>query len=211
MVCPLIEESENDDDRQAAESYYKELTENSLKGIPAGLLHGKMKQTEKAKVMEDFASGKTKILVATTVIEAGVDVPEATVMVIENAENFGLSQLHQLRGRSGRGKKRSVCILINRKDGIDGIERLRIMRDTSDGFKVAEADLERRGPGDFFGERQSGEFSFACASISDISLLGETDALVKKILEDKDNPQYKTVFDAADKFLERTGGGLTVN
>lgn len=211
VVCPLIEESENDDDRQAAESYYKELTENSLKGIPAGLLHGKMKQAEKAKVMEDFASGKTKILVATTVIEVGVDVPEATVMVIENAENFGLSQLHQLRGRIGRGKKRSVCILINRKDGIDGIERLRIMRDTSDGFKVAEADLERRGPGDFFGERQSGEFSFACASISDISLLGETDALVKKILEDKDNPQYKAVFDAADKFLERTGGGLTVN
>lgn len=212
VVCPLIEESENADDlRQAAESYYRELTENSLKGIPAGLLHGRMKPAEKAQVMEDFANGKTKILVSTTVIEVGVDVPEATVMVIENAENFGLSQLHQLRGRIGRGKKRSVCILMHRKDGADGVERLRIMRDTSDGFKVAEADLQRRGPGDFFGERQSGEFSFACAAISDMSMLGETDALVKRILEDSENPQYKAVFEAADKFLERTGGGLTVN
>ena len=211
IVCPLIEESENDDSRQAAESYYKELTENALKGIPAGLLHGRMKPAEKAAVMADFAVGKTQILVSTTVIEVGVDVPEATVMVIENAEKFGLSQLHQLRGRIGRGHRKSFCILVNRSDGTDGVERLRIMRDTSDGFKVAEADLQRRGPGDFFGERQSGEFSFACAAISDISMLGETDNLVKKILEDSDNPQYNAVFNAADKFLERTGGGLIVN
>ncbi len=212
IVCPLIEESENgDDDRRAAENYYKDITEGSLKGIPAGLLHGKMKPAEKASVMEDFAQGKTKILVSTTVIEVGVDVPEATVMVIENAENFGLSQLHQLRGRIGRGQRRSVCVLVNRNGGNDGVERLRIMRDTCDGFKVAEADLEKRGPGDFFGERQSGEFSFACAAIGDMSMLGETDLLVKQILADSENPVYSAVFRAADKFLERTGGGLTVN
>ncbi len=211
IVCPLIEESENSSDRRAAESYYEELTSGALSGIPAGLLHGKMKPADKAAVMEDFASGKTKLLVATTVIEVGVDVPEATVMVIENAECFGLSQLHQLRGRIGRGDRRSVCVLVNGKGGKEAVDRLVIMRDTSDGFKVAEADLEKRGPGDFFGERQSGEFSFACAAISDISMLSETDGIVKMILDDKDNPDYSLIFDEAAKFLERTGGALTVN
>ena len=211
VVCPLIEEGEDSGERKAAEGYYEELTSGPLRGIPAGLLHGKMKPAEKARVMDEFASGKTKILVATTVIEVGVDVPEATVMVVQNAECFGLSQLHQLRGRIGRGSRPSVCVLVNGKSGEDAADRLAIMRDTSDGFKVAEADLERRGPGDFFGERQSGEFSFACSAIGDISMLAETDGIVKTILNDSDNPEYSAIFSEADKFLERTGGGLTVN
>lgn len=212
IVCPLIEESEETPEgRRAAEDYFKELSEGAFDGIPMGLLHGRMKPAEKARVMADFASGATKILVSTTVIEVGVDVPEATVMVIENAECFGLSQLHQLRGRIGRGSRRSVCILVRGGGNDESAERLAIMRDTADGFKVAEADLERRGPGDFFGERQSGEFSFACAGIGDVSLLSETEGVVKTILEDRENPEYAPVFAQADIFLQRNESGKTVN
>ncbi len=211
IVCSLIEESEADSERKAAESYFEELSNGVLKGIPMGLLHGRMKPSEKSSVMSDFANGKTKVLVSTTVVEVGVDVPEATLMVIENAERFGLSQLHQLRGRVGRGERRSICILVNNGKGNDAADRLAVMRDTADGFKIAEADLEKRGPGDFFGVRQSGEFSFACASIGDITLLSETDGLVKAVLNNRDNPEYKPLISAAEQFLERTGGGLTVN
>jgi len=211
IVCPLIEEGESETDRRAAESYFEELSSGELKGIPMGLLHGKMKPAEKTAVMAEFASGAKQILVATTVIEVGVDVPEATVMVIENAECFGLSQLHQLRGRIGRGNRRSVCILVRGGGNDDSADRLAIMRDTSDGFKVAEADLQMRGPGDFFGERQSGEFSFACASIGDISLLAETDTIVKSILSNRESSEYTAIINAANAFLERTGDGKTVN
>ena len=211
IVCPLIEEGEDESDKKAAESYFEELKEGEFKNIPMGLLHGRMKNAEKASVMADFANGDTKILVSTTVIEVGVDVPEATVMLIENAECFGLSQLHQLRGRVGRGSRRSVCILMQGGGGANSADRLAIMRDTSDGFKVAEADLERRGPGDFFGERQSGEFSFACAAIGDVSLLLETDVLVKSILENRENGEYAQLFCEAERFLERNNDGKTVN
>ncbi len=211
IVCPLIEEGESDSEKRAAESYFDELSSGYFSGIPMGLLHGKQKPAEKSRVMEDFAKGNTKILVATTVIEVGVDVPEATVMVIENAECFGLSQLHQLRGRIGRGDRKSVCILVNGKSSADSADRLAVMRDTSDGFKIAEADLEKRGPGDFFGVRQSGEFSFACAAINDITLLAETDGLAERLKENRHKSEYSAVFDEAEKFLERTGGGKTVN
>lgn len=211
IVCPLIESGDEENGKKAAESYFAELSNGALKGIPMGLLHGKMKASEKAEVMADFASGKTLALVATTVIEVGVDVPEATVMVIENAECFGLSQLHQLRGRVGRGSKKSYCILVNGNKAQASADRLYVMRDTADGFAVAEQDLLKRGPGDFFGERQSGEFSFACASISDITLLSVTDEMVKNILQNRNSPEYADIFKAADRFLERTGDGKTVN
>ena len=211
VVCPLIEDGEEESDRRAAESYFEELSHEAFCGIPMGLLHGKMKPSEKAAVMADFASGVTKILVSTTVIEVGVDVPEATVMVIENAECFGLSQLHQLRGRIGRGTRRSVCVLVQGGGGEDAADRLAIMRNTSDGFKVAEADLQKRGPGDFFGERQSGEFSFACAAISDIAMLAETDTAVKEILANPENPEYAMLFKQADAFLNKNEIGKTVN
>ena len=211
FVCPLIEEGEAETDRRAAEDYFTELSTEHFRGIPMGLLHGRMKPAEKASEMEKFASGETKILVSTTVIEVGVDVPEATVMVIENAECFGLSQLHQLRGRIGRGNKKSICILVQGGGNEQSSDRLKIMRDTSDGFKVAEADLERRGPGDFFGERQSGEFSFACAAIGDISLLSETDSLVKEILSNRGNAEYANILNAADMFLKKNSDGRTVN
>jgi ATP-dependent DNA helicase RecG len=211
FVCPLIEEGEAETDRRAAEDYFTELSTEHFRGIPMGLLHGRMKPAEKASEMEKFASGETKILVSTTVIEVGVDVPEATVMVIENAECFGLSQLHQLRGRIGRGDKKSICILVQGGGNEQSSDRLKIMRDTSDGFKVAEADLERRGPGDFFGERQSGEFSFACAAIGDVSLLSETDSLVKEILSNRENAEYANILNAAEIFLKKNSDGRTVN
>ena len=212
IVCPLIEENEDTPEgKRAAESYKEELENGVFEGIPMGLLHGKMKPSEKSEVMADFAAGRTSILVSTTVIEVGVDVPEATVMVIENAECFGLSQLHQLRGRVGRGNRKSVCILVRGGGNDESAERLAVMRDTSDGFKVAEADLEKRGPGDFFGERQSGEFSFACTAIGDISLLAETESIVKEVLSDRENPEYSELFRAADVFLERNESGKTVN
>lgn len=213
IVCPLIEADEEDGgtDKRAAEGYFKKLRSEEFGDIPMSLLHGRMKADEKAAVMADFASGRTKILVSTTVIEVGVDVPEATVMVIENAECFGLSQLHQLRGRIGRGDKRSVCILVQGSGAKESADRLAIMRDTSDGFRIAEADLEKRGPGDFFGVRQSGEFSFACAAIGDISLINETDGLVKEILANREKSEYSKIFNEAEIFLERNGDGRTVN
>ncbi len=211
VVCALIEEGDDSSERIAAESHYEELKNGALKNIPIGLLHGKMKPAEKAEVMNKFACGEIKVLVSTTVIEVGVDVPEATVMVIENAECFGLSQLHQLRGRIGRGDRRSVCILVNGKGGSESADRLAVMRDTSDGFKVAEADLEKRGPGDFFGERQSGEFSLACAAITDVRLLSETDGIVKQILSHREAEEYSAIYREAEKFLKRTGGAKTVN
>ncbi|MBE6773127.1 MAG: ATP-dependent DNA helicase RecG [Ruminococcaceae bacterium] len=154
IVCPLVEE--NDGELTAAKQYAQKLTEKNFHNYSVGLLHGKMKPKEKEKVMADFASGKIQLLVSTTVIEVGVDVPESVIMVIENAERFGLSQLHQLRGRVGRGSEKSYCILISDNQGENAKARFEIMCRTCDGFKIADKDLELRGPGDFFGSRQSG-------------------------------------------------------
>lgn len=160
-VCPLVEESENND-LEAAESRFAKLSEAF--GPRVGLVHGRMKPAEKDAVMERFRAGDIAILVATTVIEVGVDVPDATIMVIEHAERFGLAQLHQLRGRVGRGAKRSVCLLLYRAPlGETAKARLSIMRETEDGFRIAEEDLRLRGEGDVLGTRQSGMPGFRLA------------------------------------------------
>lgn len=155
IVCPLVEESESVDLTSAVE-YAERLTSTAFKGYSTGLLHGKMKQKEKDAVMADFVSGKTQLLISTTVIEVGVDVPNAVVMVIEDADRFGLSQLHQLRGRVGRGKEKSTCILISDAKGETTKKRLDVMKKSNDGFFIADEDLKLRGPGDFFGEKQHG-------------------------------------------------------
>jgi ATP-dependent DNA helicase RecG len=163
IVFPLVEETEKSDLAAATESY-QHFRETIFRDLPIALLHGRMKAAEKEAVMTAFKSAEIKILVATTVIEVGVDVPNATIMVIEHAERFGLTQLHQLRGRVGRGSKKSYCILIadptqkeNDDDlGADTRKRLETMVETSDGFRIAEVDLELRGPGEFFGTRQHG-------------------------------------------------------
>ena len=154
VVCPLVEENEELDLKSATE-FAKEL-EKDLENVTVGLLHGKMKDAEKTKVMDDFKNKEFDVLVSTTVVEVGVDVPNATVMVIENAERFGLSQLHQLRGRVGRGERQSYCFMFAKTGNMQTIERLKVIEKSADGFYISEQDLKMRGPGDFFGSRQSG-------------------------------------------------------
>ncbi|MFW2437871.1 MAG: ATP-dependent DNA helicase RecG [Arenicellales bacterium] len=183
-VCTLIEESEALQ-CQAAEVTAELLTE-TLEGLRISLIHGRMKAAEKELVMEDFRNGKTDILVATTVIEVGVDVPNASLMVIENAERLGLAQLHQLRGRVGRGSAASACVLMYQgKLSANGRARLAAMRETSDGFEIARIDLELRGPGELLGTRQTGLLQFRIADLSrDADLLEQVPELAAEI-EDK--------------------------
>ncbi|MBR3971663.1 MAG: ATP-dependent DNA helicase RecG [Ruminococcus sp.] len=180
IVCPLVEE--DDSELMAAEEYAAELMLKEFSDYAVGIIHGKMKYSEKEKTMADFASGKLNLLVATTVIEVGVDVPRATIMMIENAERFGLSQLHQLRGRVGRGDSKSYCILVSDSTAEDTQKRLSVMCTTSDGFKIADEDLKLRGPGDFFGERQHGLPQLSIADFSDMDTLKLSQSIAKDIL-----------------------------
>jgi ATP-dependent DNA helicase RecG len=169
-VSPLVDESEKLDLESAVRLHAK--LSKDLAPHRAALLHGRMKGPEKEAVMESFRSGETRVLVSTLVIEVGIDVPDATLMVIENAERFGLSQLHQLRGRIGRGTKEGYCILFGDPKSDEARERIRAFTSTTDGFKIAEADLKLRGPGDFLGTRQSGLPEFRIADLlGDAALL----------------------------------------
>ncbi len=161
IVCPLIEQAEDDDkpekaEMQAVTTYYEQIAKPHLPNFEIGLMHGRLKAAQKAQIMQDFAQNKVQVLVSTTVIEVGVDVKNANIIVIENAEMYGLSALHQLRGRVGRGSLASHCILISNNTNEKTKERLKFLCDTSNGFEIAKYDLENRGPGDFFGNRQHG-------------------------------------------------------
>ena len=186
IVCALVAENE-ESELTAATELYKELTDNFFKGFSVGLLHGKMKPQEKKAVMESFASGETQLLVSTTVIEVGIDVPNAVIMVIENAERFGLSQLHQLRGRIGRGTEKSTCIMISDAQNEETERRLKILASTTDGFRIADEDLKLRGPGDFFGSRQHGLPELKIANMmTDGEAIRETHSAASELL--KKNP-----------------------
>lgn len=182
IVCPLV--CEGDSDLVPATEYYDYLKSTYFSDCTLGLLHGQMKPKEKDAIMARFYSGEIQLLVSTVVIEVGVDVPNSTVMVIENAERFGLSQLHQLRGRIGRGKDESFCILISDAENDEAQDRFEIMCKTSDGFKIAKKDLEMRGPGDFFGSRQHGLPDMRIASLmTDTKILYEAQKTAKQLLE----------------------------
>ncbi len=181
IVCPAVEENETN--IKSAEELADELANGEFKGYNLGILHGKMKPKDKEAIMKSFASGKVSLLVATTVVEVGVDVPNATIMVIENAERFGLSTLHQLRGRVGRGNKKSYCVLVSDAKGETARERLMTMKKYSDGFKIADTDLKLRGPGDFFGSCQHGLPELKIADmVEDMDTLQNAQECAKSIL-----------------------------
>ena len=202
IVCPMV--SENDelpDERKAVTEYAKKLQNEVFPDLKVAFVHGKMKAREKDAVMTAFAAHETDILVSTTVIEVGVDVPNAAVMVIENAERFGLSQLHQLRGRVGRGKHQSYCILISDNQNEETRQRLKVMTKTTDGFKIAEEDLRLRGPGDFFGQRQHGLPGLKIADIGcDTQLLQEARQAAEALLEQ--DPELTSCPAAAERLRE---------
>jgi len=183
VVYPVIEESEAKA-MKAAEKMHGYLAREVFPGIAVGLLHGRLPAPEKEAAMEDFKLGRIQILVSTTVIEVGVDVSNATVMLIEQAERFGLAQLHQLRGRVGRGGEQSYCILVTERMNDAARERIRTMVDTADGFQIAEMDLKLRGPGEFFGTRQSGLPSLRVANIMrDQEILEKARAAAQNFVE----------------------------
>ncbi|MBO5402116.1 MAG: ATP-dependent DNA helicase RecG [Clostridia bacterium] len=195
IICPLVEENE-ESDKQSAEGYAEAMRRGSFSDINIGMLHGKMTPSEKEEIMRSFSKGDTKILVSTTVVEVGVDVPNATVILIENAECFGLSQLHQLRGRVGRGKDKSMCVLMSDHAYGKTENRLKIMCETNDGFAIAAADLDQRGPGDFFGEKQSGVLAFKVASAADMNMLEAAKKLSEELF-DKGLESYPVLYQKA--------------
>jgi len=189
VVFPLIEESEKLDLKNLQDGYEQLLRDFPRPQYEIAVVHGRMSAEEKEGEMQRFAKGKANILVATTVIEVGVNVPNASVMVIENAERFGLSQLHQLRGRVGRGSEESYCVLVSSfKLTEDAKTRLETMVRTQDGFEIAEVDMQLRGPGDMMGTRQSGQLPFKLASLTgDGPLLAWTRHIVEQLL--REDPQ----------------------
>jgi len=188
IICPLIEESEAVA-AQAAVVEYERLSQDVFPDLRLGLLHGRLSAGDKDDVMKSFRSGELDILVSTPVIEVGIDVPNATVMLVESADRFGLSQLHQFRGRVGRGQEQSYCMLLAENPSEVGRERLDIIENTQDGFKLAEEDLRLRGPGEFFGTRQSGLPDLRMAKLSDVALLELARAEAMKLFQQ--DPELK--------------------
>lgn len=182
VICPMVEEGESEDLENVVD-YTEKLRAALPPSVQVAYLHGKMRPADKNRIMEEFADKKIDVLVSTTVIEVGINVPNATVMMVENAERFGLAQLHQLRGRVGRGEFQSYCIFISTSEAKETMERLQILNHSNDGFHIASEDLKLRGPGDIFGIRQSGEFAFALGDIyTDANILKEASDAVEQLL-----------------------------
>jgi ATP-dependent DNA helicase RecG len=196
---------------KAAEKMYRHLSEKVFPGTRVGLLHGKLSSDEKEAAMREFQSGEIKILVATTVIEVGVDVPNATVMVIEQAERFGLAQIHQLRGRVGRGSRQSYCVLVTGKLNDIARERIRTVVESTDGFYIAEMDMRLRGPGEFFGTKQSGIPGLRLADlIRDSDILETARAEAQRLVESNDSEELRHVVRYIQEHWQRKYGLVLV-
>ncbi len=214
IVSPRIEGGTEEGDQQGAEQLYRDLPQTELAGFKVGMVHGQMDPRERSRVMSEFREGEVQALVATTVIEVGVDVPNATLMIIMDAERFGLSQLHQLRGRIARGKYQGYCFLVSEADTADSSTRLQAMEQTSDGFKIAEVDFEMRGPGDALGTRQSGSLPLRIADlVRDHDLLVETRAAAQSLIKTEaiDRPEFAPlklqVLDRFGQLMDLQRGG----
>lgn len=209
IVCPLVTQGETD--LASAEEYAAELMLKEFSDIPIGILHGKMKASEKEEIMREFEKGQLSVLVSTTVIEVGVNVPNATVMMIENAEMFGLSQLHQLRGRVGRGDTKSYCILVSNSQSPETLQRLKTLCSTNDGFKIADADLAQRGPGDFFGERQHGLPQLTIADFADkanLEVSKEMSIYMHQHMSKLSQQEKKTLSACIKRLFDKTGSNI---
>ena len=213
IVCPLVGEDDHlPDERKAVTAYAQKLQDEVFPDLRVAVLHGRMKAKEKESVMAAFAAGDSDILVSTTVVEVGVDVPNANLMVVENAERFGLSQLHQLRGRVGRGSAKSWCVLLSDSDNEDTRRRLKVLTQTNDGFKISEEDLRLRGPGDFFGQRQHGLPTLKAADLScDMRLLEEAQSAANDLLDGDPSlsaPAHALLRRRIDRLFAVNEGGL---
>jgi len=209
VICPLVEESEVIDAKAAVEEY-ENLRTHIFPDLRVGLVHGKMRPAVKDAAMEAFRTGELDILVATSVIEVGIDVPNATVMLIEGADRFGLAQLHQFRGRVGRGAHQSFCMLLAEKSGSTSDERLQVIEGTQDGFKLAEADLLLRGPGEFFGTKQAGLPDLKVAQLTDVKLLEQARRAAETIFAQDPKlqaPEHQLLKKGVNLFW-RAGGDL---
>ena len=214
LICPAVEEASAEwggppaMDLKAVTTYAKQLQTEVFPDLRVDLLHGRMKPREKEAAMAAFAAGRTQVLVATTVVEVGVDVPNASLVVIENADRFGLSQLHQLRGRVGRGRHQSYCVLLTASRSPEALARLRTLASTTDGFRIAEEDLKARGPGDFFGSRQHGLPQMKLADLSgDLALLQEAQGAAQALLAEDPNlsrPEDRPVLDQVRRMFSDT-------
>jgi len=210
VVCPLVEESEKVDLKAAMDEAAR-LQNDIFPEFKVGLLHGRLKGEEKDKIMKKFAAGKIQLLVSTTVIEVGIDIPNATVMVIEHAERFGLAQLHQLRGRIGRGNKQSHCFLLAEAKTQDARTRIKAMLDSNDGFYIAEVDLKLRGPGDYYGTRQSGLPNFRVADIiNDDKILQEARAAAFEMIA-KNIENARNIWKSQGEKIKGAATGATLN
>ena len=211
VVCPAVEEN-SDLGIKAAAAWAETLQKTVFPDLRIALLHGQMRGDEKESVMASFARQEADVLVATTVIEVGVDVPNATLMVIEDADRFGLSQLHQLRGRVGRGSSKSYCILTTHNRNPDTIARLKALCKTNDGFRIAEEDLKLRGPGDFFGSRQSGLPAFHMADLSfDLELLKQAQEASAQWIDrsgTQDTPEANALRQRVGQLFQRAQGTM---
>lgn len=218
IICPAVEDRTAEEapdgepspfaDLKAVKSYAQHLQDKVFPDLRLALLHGKMRPREKDAVMAAFAAGDVDVLVSTTVVEVGVDVPNAALIIVENAERFGLSQLHQLRGRVGRGKHQSYCVLITNSHAQDAMTRLKTLASTTDGFKISEEDLKLRGPGDFFGSRQHGLPQLALADLSgDMRLLQQAQQSARQLLQNDptlSRPENRPVLDRVRQMFADT-------